>query len=65
MTNKYMLGYYSSPLQLFFFREKRRERERERKIFNKKFDYRFFRDEYTGEYKLPRGGTGEFYIRRI
>lgn len=28
MTNKYMLSYYSSPLQLFFFREKeKRERE--------------------------------------
>ena len=48
---------------IFFSRKKKRERER--KIFNKKFDYRFFRDEYTGEYKLPRGGTGEFYIRRI
>lgn len=33
-----MLSYYSSPLQLFLFKEReKREREKEREIFNKKF----------------------------
>lgn len=31
-----MLSYYSSPLQLFLFKE-REKREREKEIFNKKF----------------------------